>query len=147
MSPINAIAVSCAFLIGTSMAQQPPTSTPQTTPGAGVVSLVGCVERSPAIQGAPATAPATYKLIEVQPGATTRMGVKPDSQFLLASSTSLASPIDFAKFQNQRVEVTGTLTPATPAKANPQGKPGEVAAEALPTLVLTSLKTVSTECK
>jgi len=122
------------------------TSAQQTTPE-GPVSLIGCVERLPAAQGAPATTTPTFKLIEVQPGAGTRMSIRVDAQFLLDTVKSAATPIDLGKFQNQRVEVTGTIAPAPPAKVNPQAKPGEAAAAALPTFTLTSLKVISTECK
>ena len=125
--------------------QRPAAASAAQTP-TGAVSLIGCVERVPAAQGAPATAQPTFKLIEVQPGPGTTMSMKVDTQFLLAAGKPSATPIDLGKFQNQRVEVTGTIAPAPPAKANPQTKPGDTTAP-LPTLTLTSLKLVSTECK
>ena len=146
-APIYVVVLTWTLLSTAPLLQQAPaTSEQQATSGAGPVSLIGCVERLPAVQGAPASAPATFKLIEVQPGAGTRMTMKVDAQFLLENAKSLATPIELGKFQNQRVEVTGTIAPASPTVVNPQTKPGE-AATSLPTLTLTSLKVVSTECK
>ena len=147
-APIHVVILTWTILSTAPIYQQStPTPAQQATAGAGPVSLIGCVERLPAAQGAPATAPATFKLIEVQPGAGTRMTVRVDAQFLLANAKSATAPIELGKFQNQRVEVTGTIAPAPPTVVNPQAKPGEAAAASLPTFTLTSLKVVSTECK
>ena len=148
MTPVTPAVLTLALLFTSSVSQQSATTNPQaTTPGAGVVTLIGCVERSPVPPGTQGSTPVTYKLIDVQPGPGTRMGLQTGSQFLLASAKSLTTPIDLVKFQNQRVELTGTVSPAPPATVNPVTKPGEKIAEPLPTFTITSLKSVSTECK
>ena len=148
-------AIAAAALLATGpVAQQPPTTgTQQTASKSAVVSLIGCVERVSATSPVPGNTQTTpqrpaYKLIDVQPGAGTTWTTKADSQFLLTVSTSLTTPIDLGKFQNQRVEVTGTILPVPPGRMNPQA-PARPAGEPepLPTLTTTSLKVVSTECK
>ena len=147
--------VAAGFLATGLLAQQPSTANPQETASKpAVVSLIGCVERVTATPPARGTTPpapqvATYKLIDVQPGAGTTATLKPGSQFLLTVATAPATPIDFGKFQNQWVEVTGTISPVPPAKGNPQAtpRPAGDAAAALPTLATTAVKVVSTECK
>ena len=150
--------VAAALLASGPLAQQPTTSPQQTPSKPAVVSLIGCVERvapAPPARGTTQPAPqgTVYKLIDVQPGTGTTANLKPDSQFLLTVATSLATPIDLGKFQNQWVEVTGTISPAppTPAKVNPPattGRPtGEAATAPLPTFATTAVKVVSTECK
>ena len=144
-----------AVLLATQpMPQQAATTNPQITAQSGaVVSLVGCVEQMTAPTAARATTqPApqrpAFKLIDAQPGASTRTTLKAESQFLLAVATSLSTPIDLAKFQNQWVEVTGTITPVPSATENPPvaARPAGETVQ-LPTFTLTSLKVVSTECK
>lgn len=147
-APMSVIILTWAVLSVAPAGHQAATTGAQQQTLTGVVSLIGCVERVPAVQGAPTTATAaTFKLIDVQPGAGTRMPVKADAQFLLSAAKSLTQPIEIGKFQNQRVEVTGTVVPAPPAVASPQAKPGAAAPAPLPTLTFTSLKAVSTECK
>ena len=107
---------------------------------------------TPSVRGTTAPMPQTpaYRLIDVQPGTGTATTLKPNSQFLLTVSASVATPIDFGKFQNQWVEVTGTMTPVPPAPANRQANPppaGQTATAPLPTFTTTALKVVSTECK
>jgi hypothetical protein len=155
LTPLAAVATT-VLLATAPLAAQAPTPKPQQTPSQpAVVSLIGCVERvaaaSPA-RGAtpPAAQGPAYKLIDVQPGAGSTTTPKADSQFLLTVSSTLTPPIDLGKFQNQWVEVTGTLSPVPPAKVNPQApsRPaGETAAAPLPTFTATSVKVVSTECK
>ena len=130
------------------------TTNPQNSAqGGAVVSLVGCVEHVTAPTAArgttqPAPQRPAFKLIDAQPGAGTRTTLKAESQFLLAVATSLSTPIDLAKFQNQWVEVTGTITPVPSAKENPPvaARPAGETVQ-LPTFTLTSLKVVSTECR
>ena len=144
-----------ALLVSGPLPQQPSTVVPQqATSKTAVVSLIGCVERvmaTPPARGVTPSAPQTptYKLIDVQPGAGTTAVVKADSQFLLAVSTTLTTPIDLGRFQNQWVEVTGTISPEPPTKATPQaaGRPAAETATALPTFTTTAVKVVSTECK
>ena len=146
LAPLAA-AVAAGLLATGPLTQQPPAVSPQQTAAkATVVSLIGCVERvtaTPPAPGTPQPAPQgpAYKLIDVQPGAGSALSLKVDSQFLLTVSTSLTTPIDLGKFQNQRVEVTGTISPATTRPA------GQATTEPLPTFTTTSLKVVSTECK
>jgi len=147
--------VAAGFLATGLLAQQPSTANPQETASKpAVVSLIGCVERvtaTPAVRGTtPPPQGAAYKLIDVQPGTGTTANLKPGSQFLLAVATSVKTPIDLGKFQNQWVEVTGTISAVPPAKPNPQATPrpsGEAAGAPLPTFATTALKVVSTECK
>ena len=144
-------------LLGTGpLPQQPSTVSPQQMASkAAVVSLIGCVERvtaTPPVRGTTQPTPQapTYKLIDVQPGKGTVANLKADSQFLLTVSTSLTTPIDLGKFQNQWVELTGTISPVPPAKVNPQASTrptGETATAPLPTFVTAAVKVVSTECK
>ena len=146
-APISVFILTWTLLSTVPAGHQAATTNAQQTTPTGTVSLIGCVERVPAAQGAPPSAAITFKLIDVQPGAGTRMPIKADAQFLLSPSKSLAQPIDLGKFQNQRVEVTGTVAPVPPAVVSPQTKPGAAVPAPSPTLTLTSLKVVSTECK
>ena len=155
LTPLAAV-VAAGLLATGPLTQQPPAVSPQQTAAkATVVSLIGCVERVTATPPAPGTTkPApqgpAYKLIDVQPGAGTTATLKADSQFLLTVSTSLTTPIDLGKFQNQWVEVTGTISPVASEKVNPQAttRPaGQATPEPLPTFTTTSVKVVSTECK
>jgi len=146
--------VAASLLAAGPLPQQPSAANPQQTASKpAVVSFIGCVERvaaAPPARGTTAPAPQApaYRLIDVQPGAGTAATLKPDSQFLLAVSTSLTTPIDLGKFQNQWVEVTGTLSPAPPATVSPQATTRPTGQTApLPTLTTTALKVVSTECK
>ena len=148
--------VVAALLAAGLRAQQPSTPSAQQASGKpGVVSLIGCVDRVPATsagRGTTTPVPQTpaYRLIDVQPGTGTATTLKPNSQFLLAVATSVTTPIDLGKFQNQGVEVTGTMTPAPPAKVAAQPTvrpPAESATAQLPTLTTTAVKVVSTECK
>jgi hypothetical protein len=148
--------VVAAVLLATGpLAQQPSPASPHQTPSqAAVVSLIGCVERvtAPPVRGTTQPAPQgpAYKLIDVQPGTGTVANLKADSQFLLTVSTTLKTPIDLGKFQNQWVEVTGTISPAPPPKVNPPATTPptrEAAAVPLSTLTTTALKVISTECK
>ena len=150
------VVVAAALLAPAPLAQQSSIpSQPQTASKAAAVSLIGCVERVTPAQPARGTAQPTpqasaYKLIDVQPGTGTSANLKPGSEFLLTVATSLATPIDFGKFQNQWVEVTGTISPAPPPQVNPPGstRPAGGASPApLATLTTTALKVVSTECK
>ena len=146
--------VAAGLLANGALAQQPSMTNPQQTASkAAVVSLIGCVERVAATPGRGTTPPApqgsAYKLIDVQPGTGTTANLKADSQFLLTVSTSLTTPIDLGKFQNQWVEVTGTISPAAPKVNPPATTPPtrETAPASLPTFTATALKVVSTECK
>lgn len=148
--------VAAALLAPGPLPQQSSTPSPQQTASKpAVVSLIGCVERVMPAQPArgttqPAPQATAYKLIDVQPGTGTSANLKPGSEFLLTVATSLTTPIDFGKFQNQWVEVTGTISPAPPPKVNPPGttRPaGEASPAPLPTLTTTAVKVVSTECK
>jgi hypothetical protein len=145
---IYAVVLTWALLSTAPALQSPAATSPQQpTPGGSVVSLIGCIERLPAAEAGRGTTGPLYKLIDVQPGSGTRMSLKAETQFLLVEAKSVTTPMDLGKFQNQRVEVTGTIVPAPPATVLPKPKPGERATEELPTFMLTSLKSVSTECK
>ncbi len=112
------------------------------------VKIAGCIERvAPAPGGATPTAPALYKLINTQPGraevgggdTTSRPPQPPsvlDPEYLLAA----AKPIDFVKYQNQRVEVTGI---ASPTKAS-AGAPADLPKQ---TLTVSAVQVTSTECR
>ena len=155
MLKTSLITVVSALLAIGPLAHQAPETSPQQTPSKAAVSLIGCVERvmaTPPVRGTTQPAPQgpAYKLIDVQPGKGTVSNLKADSQFLLTVSTSLTTPIDLGKFQNQWVEVTGTISPVPPAKVNPQAtaRPtGPSAAAPLPTFATTAVKVISTECK
>ena len=120
-------------------------STPQQT-RVVPVKIAGCVERvMPAT--APANAPALYKLINTQPGraevsggdTTSRPPQPPavlDPEYLLAA----AKPIDFVKYQNQRVEVTGIASQTKPVAGAPPDLPKQ-------TLTVSAVQVTSTECR
>jgi len=86
----------------------------------------------------------TYKIMDVQPGGT---GQKP---MTLAAEYHIVGPdsIAFAKFENQRVELTGSIS-AAPAQtpAQPPARGQRAQAPLLSTFTVTALKVVSTECK
>ncbi len=139
-------AASVAMLFcGTALFSQ--ATTPQQT-RAVPVKIAGCVERvAPAPAGAAANAPARYKLINTQPGraevsggdTTSRPPQPPavlDPEYLLVA----AKPIDFVKYQNQRVEVTGIATPTKPAAGAPADLPKQ-------TLTVSAVQVTSTECR
>ena len=146
---ITVVAMAAAAVAAMATAQQrgQTTPTPRATPAA--VVLIGCVERvmpaSPTGTSAAAAAPPTYKIMDVQPG--TGAGQKPmtpAAEYLLAGPES----IPFSKYQNQWVEVTGTITAAAPAPAqSARGQKPAPAPPPLPTFTVTALKVVSTECK
>ena len=109
------------------------------------VKIVGCVERVPA---GVSSASVMFKLMNTQPGQATAAGgdttSRPpqppavlDPEYLLAA----AKPIEFAKYQNQRVEVTGVTTPTKAVASNSQAQ--------LPkqTLTVSDLRVIGTECK
>lgn len=110
------------------------------------VRIVGCVERMPA--GTDPTRPVMFKLINTQAGpsvmrsgdTTSRPAQAPavlDPEYLLAA----AKPIEFAKHQNQRVEVTGITTRTNVPGANPAAQfPKQ-------TLTVSDLRVIGTECK
>jgi len=109
---------------------------------APVLVLIGCVERMP--PATPATNPTapvvpTFKIMDVQAGGT---GQKPAT---LAPEYLVVGPetIQFSKFQNQWVEVTGSITAAPAAPTPARGQRGA----ALSTFTVTALKVVATECK
>ena len=110
------------------------------------VTLVGCVERvEPPAAPAGKTAAPAYKLIDIQPGTgqQTQKPLTPETQYLLEAPAG----IKLSDFQNQRIEVTGTLT----ANPRPADSAQRGAARGAPTLATTlnvkSAKVVSTECK
>ena len=155
LAPLAAV-VSAALLATGPLTQQPRTpGQQQSASKPAVVSLIGCVERvaaTPAVPGStqPASQRPAYKLIDIQPGAGTTLTMKADSQFLLTVSTSLATPLDLGKFQNQRVEATGTISPAPEETVKPQPvtRPaGQTPAAPLQVFTATSVKVISTECK
>lgn len=124
----------------------PPGERPQTTP---TLALVGCVERiEPPARRAGETAPPpppAYKLVDVQPGPGQRapQPVTAETQYLLSAPAS----IKLSDFQNQRVEVTGTLgvTAKPPASEQRGATPGSTLPAS--TLNVMTVKVVSTECK
>ena len=146
---ISVVAVAAAAVAAVATAQQrgQTTPTPRATPAP--VVLIGCVERvmptgQTGTSAAPAAPPA-YKIMDVQPG--TGAGQKPmtpAAEYLLAGPES----IPFSKYQNQWVEVMGTITaaPPTPTPA-PSARGQKPARPPLPTFTVTALKVVSTECK
>jgi len=116
------------------------TPTPTSAP---VVALIGCVERmTPATPPANPAAPVVpaFKIMDVQPGA----GQKPAR---LATEYLIVGPesIPFAKYQNQWVEVTGSISATPNPSPTPAGR-GQAPAP-LATFTVTALKVVSTECK
>jgi hypothetical protein len=123
------------------------TNAPQSKPAsqqAAPVTIAGCVERS-VLPGARRGAPPAYKLIDTQPGPTPTPAGKPvktphalEPQYWLQAPAS----IDLGKFQNQRVEATGTISP--PAAPLPPDAPKDTPRS---TLVLTTLRMISEECK
>jgi hypothetical protein len=147
--------VATALLATGLVAQQASTASPQQTSKAPVVSLIGCVHREPAAAPAggatqPTPQVVAYRLTDVQPGTGTTVNLKAESQFFLTVATSLPTPIDLGKYQNQWVEVTGTISPVTAATAKPQTAPpktGQAAPVPLSMLTATAVKVVSTECK
>ena len=117
----------------------------QTTP---TLALVGCVERiEPPARRAGETAPLpppAYKLVDVPgPGERAQQPVTAETEDLLSAPAS----IKLSDFQNQRVQVTGTLafTAKPPASEQRGATPGSTLPAS--TLNVMSVKVVSTECK
>jgi len=140
---ISVFAFASAVVAGAAVSAQTPRPTPTPAP---VVVLIGCVElMTPVTPTNPATpAVATYKIVDVQPGGA---GQKP---MTLAAEYHIVGPdsIAFARYQNQRVELTGSISAApAQAPAPPPGR-GQRTQTPLPsTFMVTALKVVSTECK
>ena len=137
------VAIASALVAGAAASAQTPR--PAATP-APVVVLTGCVELMTPVTPSNPAAPVvpTYKIMDVQPGGT---GQKP---MTLAAEYHIVGPdsIVFGRFQNQRVELTGSISAApAQAPASPPGR-GQRAQTPLPsTFTVTALKVVSTECK
>ena len=141
MTPRLMAFVVAASLAGSAVVAQTPT--PQGTPAP--ITIGGCVERVMP-PGSKPGAVAQYRLIDTSPatpapppGAKTKPPVAIEPQYLL---TALPT-IDLAKFQNQRVEVVGTVSPA-PAPTPPATVPADA-----PRFVLAAMqvKVTSNECK
>ena len=168
-----ALTLATTGLGGVLLAQsgQPARGEQNPPPPAPVVSLIGCVERvaappAPAGSKAPEVPPA-FKLVDVQPGGGSpvvgRSGTPPPSpppprqppmvvekEYVLSAKdvTTLRA------YENQRVEVTGTLSaipdaaPPQPSRAEPQPpSPTGTPAHRLSVLKVASVKVISTECK
>lgn len=143
----HTFAVLCASVIVSGAILSAQATPPQQT-RVVPVKIAGCVERvAPAPAGTPEKSPVLYKLINTQPGraevsggdTTSRPPQPPavlDPEYLLAA----AKPIDFVKYQNQRVEVTGI---ASPTKA-PAGAPADLPKQ---TLTVSAVQVTSTECR
>jgi hypothetical protein len=140
---ITVVALASALVAGAAASAQTPRATATPAP---VVVLIGCVElMTPVTPTNPATRVVpTYKIMDVQPGGT---GQKP---MTLAAEYHIVGPdsIVFGKFENQRVEVTGSITAAPAQAPTPPPGRGQRAQTPLPsTFTVTALKVVSTECK
>ena len=157
--PFAAALVAGGIVVASAAAQNPPqTTTPQTATAQKPVAIIGCVERALPAAGEPtetAQPARTYKLIDTQPGGgspvmdrTGRVVSTPpaeappvvDPQYWLAGPTT----IDFAKYQNQRVEIIGTLSPAQTVVSQPATPPQDAPKSVL---TVTNVRVVSTECK
>lgn len=144
----SAMVLATVGSVATTFAQQPG----QATSGeqGPVFALIGCVERvvppTPATgakPAAPAASTPTYKLTDVQPSSTVPQKPKVyEKEYLVVGPESIA----FSKFQNQWVEVTGTIKPANVKSPSPAGgeKP---AAPPLGIVTVATIKLISTECK
>lgn len=138
---IIALAVAASVTGAVAIAQTP-------TPTPAPVTIAGCVERTMTPGSKPGSAP-QFRLIDTAPatpapppggrGTTAKPPIPIERQYLL---TAVAS-IDLGKFQNQRVEVLGTVAPA------PVATPPATAAADAPRFVLAAMqvKMVSNECK
>ena len=121
---------------------------PQQTAAVVPVRIAGCIERVAMPAGKPpVTSPVLYKLINTQPGRTDATGgdttsrpAQPpatlDPEYFLAS----VKPLDFAKYQNQRVEVTGITSPTKPLAGAPDDLPRQ-------TLTASAVVVTGTECR
>lgn len=161
-----------AIALAAGLQLQAQTSAPQTPPAP--VTLIGCIARAPQATAATSTVPATpapftpHILTDTQAGggspvvdrsggratSTPTPPAKPamvvEHQYWLKAPATIA----LAQYENQRVEVVGTLA-AEPAAtgASAAGTRGQTpptgTAKDRPTsvLTLTSVKVLSTECK
>jgi hypothetical protein len=119
------------------------TPAPQSTQAP--ITILGCVERTMTPGAKPGT-PTQFRLIETGPAPATAAGrstTKPppaiEPQYLLTAPAS----IDLGKFQNQRVEVTGTVSLA------PVPKPPATVPSDAPKSVLAAMavRLINNECK
>lgn len=148
-SPNRTFALTCAAAViaaATVVADTPQAGQTRQT-RAVPVKIAGCIDRLlPA--GAPPKAPELYKLINTQPGRTQVSGgdttsrppqppVVLDAEYLLVG----VKPMDFAKYQNQRVEVTGIAGMTQPPAGT---KAGDLPKR---TLTITDVQVLATECK
>jgi hypothetical protein len=142
-----AAACSVALFAGLTLAAQA-TPPQQQTRAVVPVRIGGCIERVAMPAGKPpVTSPVMYKLINTQPGRTDASGGDttsrpPQPPAMLEPEYFLASvkPIDFSKYQNQRVEVTGVTSPT---KA-PEGAPDDLPRQ---TLTASAVQVTGTECR
>jgi hypothetical protein len=145
MKTAGSIVAVLATAMGGLVSQGTPPSPQGEQAAAPTVTLVGCVERvEPPAPPAGTTASPAYKLIDIQPGSGQRTEkLTPDTQYLLEAPAG----IKLSDFQNQRIEVTGTLT-ANPRPAD-SAQRGAARGAQTPTTTLNvkSAKVVSTECK
>jgi hypothetical protein len=168
LGPLAAGLLVCGVAVGAAAGQnRPPTASPQAATAQKPVAIIGCVERAlpvpddpsrtgPPVGAPPSTPARAYKLIDTQPGGgspvTDRAGrvistppaeapAVVDPQYWLAGPATM----DFATYQNQRVEIIGTLSPADgPAAVGAQAPPQDAPKS---TLTAASVRVISTECK
>jgi hypothetical protein len=168
MTRINCTNLLLAFTFAagtTAVAAQQPPSTPK--PATPAVTLIGCVDRATtdptAGRQTQAALPATYKLIDAQAGgsspvvdarggrATPPPPPPPKPTMVVEHQYWMTAPasIDLSKYQNQRVEVIGTIGSVGQLGGRGKDATGQPVAGTQPMsmLTITSLKVLSTECK
>jgi hypothetical protein len=115
-----------------------------------IVGVVGCVDRllPPAAPNAttdPAPVPPPrYKLVDVQPGPSPdprQPPIVPGLEYEIVGPATM----EFSKYQNQWVELTGTI--GLPAPAAAKSAAGRGQPRPLPVLTVLTLKVVTNECK
>jgi hypothetical protein len=157
-----------AYLLAAGAAAQQP-QTAQEAAAGPQVAIIGCIDRAapaaaddparttPPPAGQAAQPPArAYKLIDAQPGGGSPV-VDPSGRVVStppAKAPDVVEPqywltgpptIDFAKYQNQRVEIIGTLKAASTTATTVQTTPSPDAPKTV--LTAASVRVVSTECK
>jgi hypothetical protein len=175
MTRINCsnLLLALTFAAGTTaFAAQQPQTMPQTTPkpAPAAVTLIGCVERAAADptsgRQTQAALPAAYKLIDAQAGGSSPVvdvrggratppppppSTPPRPTMVVEHQYWMTAPasIDLSKYQNQRVEVIGTIGSVGQLGGRGKDATGQPVAGTQPMsmLTITSLKVLSTECK
>jgi hypothetical protein len=143
MTPVQhfASALMALAVAAVGVAQESPAGQTAQDKTAPAVALIGCVERVLPVTPPPGTTAPAYKLTDVQPSSAVAQKPKVYAkEYFVVGPESIA----FSKYQNQWVEITGTIT-APPRSVPATGE--KPATPALSTVTVATIKVITNECK